>query len=217
MSITNKWVVKASYPSWNSARLDSVKKSSMSNPVKSIKCYSSNRPTPIKRPDNSMRSWNAPIEEGGGWGLNLKFYWGIFLPEEGDWTRHDCGHSTLLWCLKQHSVNIEHQQNKISMAYVYIKPEVKKMIQQQWLQLKMKLVLGDYCIKSVIWWGQNETPPKKYWDGELVLKNGSSSCWTCAGLMHIHKFSNTIIFEHNCIKVFWELFSAKIKLMYLCK
>ena len=50
------------------------------------------------------------------------------------------------------------------------------MIQQQWLQLKMKLVLGDYCIKSVIWWGQNETPPKKNWDGKLVLKNGSSSC-----------------------------------------
>ena len=117
-----------------------------------------------------------PIEEGGGWGLNLRFYWGIFLPEEGDWTRNDCGHSILLWCLKQHSVNIEHQQNKISIAYVYIKPEVKKMIQQQWLQLKMKLVLGDYCIKSVIWWGQNETPPKKNWDGKLVLKNGSSSC-----------------------------------------
>ena len=67
-----------------------------------------------------------PIEEGGGWGLNLRFYWKIFLPEEGDWTRNDCGHSILLWCLKQHSVNIEHQQNKISMAYVYIKPEVKK-------------------------------------------------------------------------------------------
>ena len=172
MSITNKWVVKASYPSWNSARLDSVKKSSMSNPVKSIKCYSSNRPTPIKRPDNSMRSWNAPIEEGGGWGLNLKFYWGIFLPEEGDWTRHDCGHSTLLWCLKQHSVNIEHQQNKISMAYVYIKPEVKKNDTAAMTAAKNGTCFGWL---SVIWWGQNGTPPKKNWDGELVLKNGSSS------------------------------------------
>ena len=28
------------------------------------------------------------------------------------------------------------------------------MIQQQWLQLQLKLVLGD-CIKIAIWWGGN--------------------------------------------------------------
>ena len=113
-----------------------------------------------------------PTEEGGGWGLNLKFYWGIFLPEEGDSARNDCGHSTLLWCLKQHSVNIENQQNKISMAYVYIKPEVKKNDTAAMTAAKNGTCFGWL---SVIWWGQNGTPPKKNWDGELVLKNGSSS------------------------------------------
>ena len=39
---------------------------------------------------------------------------------------------------------------KITIICLYIKPEVKKMIQQQSLQ--MKLVLGDY-IKIAIWWG----------------------------------------------------------------
>ena len=39
------------------------------------------------------------------------------------------------------------------MAYVYIRPEVKKIIQRQWLRLQMKLVLGDY-MKSAIWWSK---------------------------------------------------------------
>ena len=35
------------------------------------------------------------------------------------------------------------------MIYVNIKSEVKKLIQKQWIQLEMKLGLGDY-IKSTI-------------------------------------------------------------------
>ena len=42
------------------------------------------------------------------------------------------------------------------MTCAYTKPEVKKMIQQQWLQLQMKLVWGDY-MKIPIWWGKNDT------------------------------------------------------------
>ena len=30
------------------------------------------------------------------------------------------------------------------------------MIQQKWLQLQMKVALGDY-LKIAIWWGRNET------------------------------------------------------------
>ena len=30
------------------------------------------------------------------------------------------------------------------------------MIQQEWLQLQMKVALGDY-LKIAIWWGRNET------------------------------------------------------------
>ena len=38
----------------------------------------------------------------------------------------------------------------------HIKPEVKKKIQQQWLELQMKLVYGDE-MKIAIWWRRNET------------------------------------------------------------
>ena len=44
-----------------------------------------------------------------------------------------------------------HRLIKIGMIYLYRKPEVKKIIQQQWLQLQMKLVLDDY-MKIAIWW-----------------------------------------------------------------
>ena len=47
----------------------------------------------------------------------------------------------------------KHQLIKINMAYVYIRPEVKKIIQRQWLRLQINLVLGDY-MKSAIWWGK---------------------------------------------------------------
>ena len=30
------------------------------------------------------------------------------------------------------------------------------MVQQKWLQLQMKVALGDY-LKIAIWWGRNET------------------------------------------------------------
>ena len=42
-----------------------------------------------------------------------------------------------------------HQGIKISMIYMYIKPEVKKMIQQQWCSYKWSL----YYMKIGIWWG----------------------------------------------------------------
>ena len=41
------------------------------------------------------------------------------------------------------------------MTCVYMKPEVKNVIQQQWLQLQMKLVYGDQ-MKIAIWWGKND-------------------------------------------------------------
>ena len=34
----------------------------------------------------------------------------------------------------------KHRLIKISMTYMYIKSEYKKMMQQQWLQLQMKLL-----------------------------------------------------------------------------
>ena len=57
LSITES---KAKYLTWNSIRLKFVKKTSMSNPVKSlgyIKCYSLSSPRPIKSPSNSICSW----------------------------------------------------------------------------------------------------------------------------------------------------------------
>ena len=42
------------------------------------------------------------------------------------------------------------------MTCVYIKPEVKKMMQQKWLHLQIKFAKGDY-MKIAIWWGSNDT------------------------------------------------------------
>ena len=57
-SITEKRRNKAKYLTWNSIRRKFEKKTSMTNPVKSlgcIKCYSSSSPRPVKSPSNSMR------------------------------------------------------------------------------------------------------------------------------------------------------------------
>ena len=42
------------------------------------------------------------------------------------------------------------------MTCVHIEPEVKKTMQQKWLQLQIKLVKGDY-MKIAIWWGRHDT------------------------------------------------------------
>ena len=58
LSITEKRQNKAKYLTWNSIGLKFVKKTSIPNPVKSlkcIKCYSSSSPRPIKSPSNSTR------------------------------------------------------------------------------------------------------------------------------------------------------------------
>ena len=57
-SITEKRRNKAIHLTWNSTRLKFVKKTGLSNPVKSlgyIKYYSSNRPRPVKSLSNSTR------------------------------------------------------------------------------------------------------------------------------------------------------------------
>ena len=57
-SITEKKKNKAKYLTWNSIRLKFVKKTSMSNPVKSlgyIKCHSLSSPRLVKSPSNSVR------------------------------------------------------------------------------------------------------------------------------------------------------------------
>ena len=58
LSITEKRQNKAKYLTWNSIGLRFVKKTSIPNPVKSlkyIKCYSSSSPRLIKSPSNSTR------------------------------------------------------------------------------------------------------------------------------------------------------------------
>ena len=42
------------------------------------------------------------------------------------------------------------------MTCVFMKVEVKKIILQEWLQLQMKFVWGDY-MKIAIWWWRNYT------------------------------------------------------------
>ena len=62
--------------------------------------------------------------------------------------RSDFDHSNLFQCQKQHSVNIEHWL-KSKLTCVYKEYEIKtKMVQEQWLQLKMKFLLG-YNMKIV--------------------------------------------------------------------
>ena len=54
----NIWPDKARYLNWSSIRLKFVKKTSMSNPVKSlgyIKCYSLSSPRPVKSHSNSIK------------------------------------------------------------------------------------------------------------------------------------------------------------------
>ena len=56
---------------------------------------------------------------------------------------------------KQHSVNIEYQL-KSKLAWPMCKKSMKlkwKMVQDQWLQQKMKFLIG-YYLKIVIQWGQ---------------------------------------------------------------
>ena len=59
----------------------------------------------------------------------------------GNTVRENFEHSMLLSLLKK--TFGKHQLIKTSMKYVYMKPEVKEMIQQQWIKLQTKLVLGD--------------------------------------------------------------------------
>ena len=63
-SVTEKWWNKAKYPTWNSIRLEFVRKNSMKSPVKSfgyIKCYSSISPRPIKILCNSIKKNSQKI------------------------------------------------------------------------------------------------------------------------------------------------------------
>ena len=69
----------------------------------------------------------------------------------GNLRKSDFDHSNISQSQKQLSVNIEHWlKSKISMTCVYKKYEVEiKMVQEQRLQLKMKILLG-YNVKTVI-------------------------------------------------------------------
>ena len=42
------------------------------------------------------------------------------------------------------------------MTCVYIEPQVKKTMQQKWVQVEIKLAKGDN-MKIAIWWGKNDT------------------------------------------------------------
>ena len=63
----------------------------------------------------------------------------------GVFTRNDFDHSVLLKFWRQHSGNIEHLLMKISMAYGYMKYEVRRHNRYDFSQkLITQNVLGDY-------------------------------------------------------------------------
>ena len=64
LEISHPGPLKVVYQTWNSARLKFVKKTSMSNPVKSlgnIKCYNLSSSRPVKSPSNSIRHHSEKI------------------------------------------------------------------------------------------------------------------------------------------------------------
>ena len=71
---------------------------------------------------------------------------GIFLMSGENLTRSDFEHLNLFQAWKQNSVNIEHQLAKIKISMTCVDKGYKfkiKLIQEQWLQLKMKSLLGS--------------------------------------------------------------------------
>ena len=75
----------------------------------------------------------------------------IFLFGGRNLTRGDSNHSILFQSEKQHSVNIQHRlKSKLAWHQLDKEYEVKrKMVQEQWLQLKLKFLVG-YNMKIVI-------------------------------------------------------------------
>ena len=82
-----------------------------------------------------------------------KFSWGGFTLYGGEnLRRSDFDHSNLIQGQKQHSVNMQYWF-KSKLTCVYKEYEVKiKMVKVQWLQLKVKLLVG-YNMKIVIYYG----------------------------------------------------------------
>ena len=91
-----------------------------------------------------VRALCVCVGGGGGTG-NWKFYLGRGNFLSGGWNlrRSDFDHSKLFQGYQQLSVNVEYWlKSKLAWHLVYKEYKVKIMVQEQWLQLKMKFLLG---------------------------------------------------------------------------
>ena len=85
---------------------------------------------------------------------------------------------------------------KILLTCLYMNTEVKKILQQQWLQLQMKLLLGDY-MKFAIWWGRNNAFER---GGCILLGECLAVGWDSLNILNFPQKLK----EMETVRTWWE-------------